>query len=289
MSRFLCCCVLLLASPAAADDPISRITEDLVIDGTQAFQGPDEVVIERGVSVTMIGGDYRFTNGSTGEYSDYGVILTGDGGGVRFTMIDGALDGVWLCCTDRFQMQGGFVEYAQIGSRTAGNAAIYGGTINVVDPVGGALHIHGGNFPNTRFGEGNFPEESWVYFYGDNLILENGRLTGAFESGDIADYAASGNVAIIRSNHLYGDTDFDGDVDLSDLNLVRNNFGLYAAGDASLNGLVDLDDLNLVRNSFGTSISQPVPEPSSVVLLLMLLAPMCLLHSRRTSLDCHRQ
>jgi hypothetical protein len=272
------CAFLLLASPAVAEDPIWRITEDLTIDGTQAFLGPDEIVIEGGVSVTMIGGDYRFTNGSTGEYSDYGVILASEYRGASLTMIDGALDGVWLSGPDRFQMHGGFVEYAQIGASAFGDAAIYGGTINVVDPVGGALHIHGGIFPNTRFGEGNYPEESWVYFFGDDLTLENGRLTGVFESGDVADYAASGNVAIVRSDYIAGDADFDGDVDLSDLNLVRNNFGLFAAGDVSLNGLVDLADLNLVRNNFGLSIHS-VPEPAS----FMLMAPMFLVALLSTS------
>lgn len=279
MFRLSLCAMLLLASPALGEDPIWRITDDLMIDGTQAFQGPDETWIDLGVSVTMIGGDYRFTNGSTGEYSDYGVILASASNGRPGTSIiieDGALDGVWLSSRDVFRMFGGFIEYAQLGSIDAGNAAIYGGTINVVDPVG-ALHIHGGIFPNTRFGEGNYPEESWVYFFGDDLTLENGRLTGTFDTGEVADYAASGNVAVIRSDYLPGDADFDGDVDLSDLNLVRNNFGLFAAGDASLNGLVDLEDLNLVRNNFGTSTTRAVPEPSTLALLLTLLAPMFLL------------
>ncbi len=60
-----------------------------------------------------------------------------------------------------------------------------------------------------------------------------------------------------------GDTDGDGDVDLSDLNNVRNNFGGAGLGDtAPFDGDVDLDDLNAVRNNFGGGASS-VPEPST--------------------------
>lgn len=64
-----------------------------------------------------------------------------------------------------------------------------------------------------------------------------------------------------------GDTDGDGDVDLSDLNNVRNNFGGAGAGDTSpFDGDVDLDDLNAVRNNFGSSPAVAVPEASALAL-----------------------
>lgn len=74
-----------------------------------------------------------------------------------------------------------------------------------------------------------------------------------------------------------GDTDDDGDVDLDDLNAVRNNFGTSGApgipGDAfPFDGSVDLDDLNGVRNNFGAGASQSVPEPSAALLGLVALA-----------------
>jgi MYXO-CTERM domain-containing protein len=74
-----------------------------------------------------------------------------------------------------------------------------------------------------------------------------------------------------------GDTDNDGDVDLDDLNAVRNNFGTSGApgipGDAfPFDGTVDLDDLNGVRNNFGAGASQAVPEPSAAMLGLIALA-----------------
>ncbi len=50
-----------------------------------------------------------------------------------------------------------------------------------------------------------------------------------------------------------GDADYDGDVDVDDLNIVRNNFGDDEAfeGDADEDGEVGIADLNLVRNNFG--------------------------------------
>lgn len=68
-----------------------------------------------------------------------------------------------------------------------------------------------------------------------------------------------------------GDSNLDGVVDLTDLNVVRNNFGAVLpkemAGDTlPYDGVVDLEDLNRVRNNFGASM-QPVPEPATVQLL----------------------
>lgn len=71
-----------------------------------------------------------------------------------------------------------------------------------------------------------------------------------------------------------GDTDNDGDVDLDDLNAVRNNFGAVGQigstpGDAfPFDGTVDLDDLNGVRNNFGAGGSSSVPEPATWCLAL---------------------
>lgn len=68
-----------------------------------------------------------------------------------------------------------------------------------------------------------------------------------------------------------GDTDGDGDVDLDDLNNVRNNFGGIdpPIGDTDNDNDVDLDDLNAVRNNFGAGQAgaNGVPEPSSIVLV----------------------
>lgn len=76
-----------------------------------------------------------------------------------------------------------------------------------------------------------------------------------------------------------GDTDADGDVDIADLNNVRNHFGEGvilgppAPGEAfPFNGLVDVGDLNLVRNAFGASRPTAVPEPPSDFLCVVAFA-----------------
>lgn len=84
-----------------------------------------------------------------------------------------------------------------------------------------------------------------------------------------------------------GDTDGDGDVDLNDLNAVRNNFGSAGPiggtpGDAfPFDGNVNLDDLNGVRNNFGaTAGAGAVPEPSSLG-LAVIVATSCLAVANR--------
>jgi hypothetical protein len=58
---------------------------------------------------------------------------------------------------------------------------------------------------------------------------------------------------------LAGDADQSNEVDIEDLNRVRNNFGMTGAvwsdGDVTGDGVVDTDDLNMVRNNFGASIT----------------------------------
>lgn len=74
-----------------------------------------------------------------------------------------------------------------------------------------------------------------------------------------------------------GDTDGDFDVDLDDLNAVRNNFGCsrgLCPGDATGDFDVNLDDLNAVRNRFGESTEQTYFDVSDFVLLPPAAAPV---------------
>jgi hypothetical protein len=80
---------------------------------------------------------------------------------------------------------------------------------------------------------------------------------------------------ILEPPAVPGDTDGDGDVDVVDLNNVRNNFG--ASGDPILgdthpfNGAVDIQDLNNVRNNFGVRPdANSVPEPATFGLALLV-------------------
>ncbi len=90
-----------------------------------------------------------------------------------------------------------------------------------------------------------------------------------------------------------GDTDGDGDVDLTDLNAVRNNFGTSGPiggtpGDAfPFDGSVTLSDLNGVRNNFGaTPGALGVPEPGSLGLLCAALTACVAVQSRRRAAIC---
>lgn len=86
--------------------------------------------------------------------------------------------------------------------------------------------------------------------------------------GDLIHPVWLDNVTIL----LEGDADGDADIDLDDLNAVRNNFGGIGlgGGDTDNDDDVDLDDLNAVRNGFGAG-PLPVPEPSSLLLSILLI------------------
>lgn len=82
---------------------------------------------------------------------------------------------------------------------------------------------------------------------------------------------------------VLGDTDGDGDVDITDLNNVRNNFGSGGLGDTDDDGDVDITDLNNVRNNFGAGApgANAVPEPSTALLALCGVAAIGLRFRRK--------
>jgi hypothetical protein len=97
---------------------------------------------------------------------------------------------------------------------------------------------------------------------------------------DLSSLYTDGNVTL----QLLGDTDGDLRVDLSDLNNVRNNFGLSGIdvlGDTNNDHVVDLTDLNNVRNNFGASAPIPVPEPPSLGLLALGVVGFVFRRSKR--------
>jgi len=75
---------------------------------------------------------------------------------------------------------------------------------------------------------------------------------------------------------LPGDTNGDQQVDIADLNNVRNNFGAAGGlGDTNGDQLVDIQDLNNVRHFFGATAPQAVPEPTSLMLLGFAVTGAC--------------
>ncbi len=118
--------------------------------------------------------------------------------------------------------------------------------------------------------------------YGADLRLRR-RASGTRTGGSLSMFVSDGQA---------GDTDKDGDVDLDDLNNVRNHFdetGENLIGDtAPFDGVVDLDDLNRVRDNFGAVLSVPngitaVPEPGSLGLAFCGTAAIGLCLRRRRS------
>lgn len=101
-----------------------------------------------------------------------------------------------------------------------------------------------------------------------------GRTAKRFNSGEATTPPNLPPMLEIEYNFfVIGDTDDDGDVDLDDLNNVRNNFGGSEDGDADGDNDTDLDDLNAVRNNFGaTSGASALPEPTSAALLAIAIS-----------------
>lgn len=89
---------------------------------------------------------------------------------------------------------------------------------------------------------------------------------------------------------ILGDVDFNGRVDLDDLNFVRSNFGGDASvllGDANGDGAIDLSDLNAVRNNFGSVASAPAAVTSSSPVESTVAAVAVTNKSAAKSLESH--
>ena len=86
-----------------------------------------------------------------------------------------------------------------------------------------------------------------------------------------------------------GDFNADGAIDLSDFNILADNFRVgttFAEGDNNLDGRVDLQDFVELRALFnGPAVAVAVPEPSSFLLLLSSAVPWLVMCRRRPRFD----
>lgn len=153
------------------------------------------------------------------------------------------------------------------------------------------FHIHGGQFRSYGMKD-EAGTQSVANIYGTQLRKFDGpgmdregrpitekRVTGILADGTWFRAASPRDWFVLHNSEplprtVTGDANYDGRVDVSDLNMIRNNFGSYAQGDMDGSGEVSIDDLNMVRNNFGFSDAQAVPEPSGLVLMGLALASL---------------
>lgn len=292
MLRFLCCAfcaLLLLASPALG----IHIYEDYVIDESNA-PTDGTIVVHGDAKLTITGNPNRirpihlydtasllveggWLRGNVSLYGSHEVVFTGgklDGsarieGMTDFTtqdikLLGGEIQGS-LYFDKPFAGQDLFIDYGSMLHRVG----VYANR-NMDITVAGEIPYYrtdGGSAAHVSIGAKDIDFEGGGY--GTNILRES----------------EGGPKWLLYSTLDFpsGDSNLDGVVDLTDLNVIRNNFGAVLpkemAGDTlPYDGVVDLEDLNRVRNNFGSSM-QPVPEPATVQLLgLFALAGIPLRH-----------
>jgi hypothetical protein len=213
------------------------------------------------------------------------------------------------------RMVGGQVDHLVL---LGTNHLIEGGTLGLVELEEGDLYVRGGAFTASYRGRQGIKrtglrtgghatavtfEGRYFRLYDAQLANRNSYLIegwlndGSFVSLtlnnalDIDTQSLPLNFVIVPGPDLPGDADGDWDVDLTDMNTIRNNFGRSGPGDTDGSGSVDLADLNSLRNNFGAGafrldldhpvprfpiqeikssmivpVATAVPEPSSMVL-----------------------
>lgn len=242
-------------------------------------------------------GQSSIQNGDTYHGGDgHDIVLGGDGedtlfgnGGSDFLIGGAGKDRIFVGnAPDTNSLYG---VYGDLGWGGDGDDEFYGGNGNdVLASDQGRDHFYGGAGNDVLSGGGDddflYGEDGDDCLFGDagNDLLDGGpgadRLFGG--SGDDI-FITDGDDVV--EDRLPGDTDGDGDVDLVDLNNVRNNFGYVGTdlpGDVTGDGTVGLDDLNAVRNNFG-SISSPTAVKPQYSLrnrkaLTDVIAPFEMLH-----------
>lgn len=153
--------------------------------------------------------------------------------------------------------------------------------------------------PHTAQCEASNLREAVDLFYsmhGESVIAGDGfdyDGDGTITANDMGGWLADVNGTC--SGIVQGDTDFDRDVDSTDLGILLNQFGAtadspargvgWAGGDLNMSGSVDSTDLGILLNNFRTSSSAvAVPEPDSIVLFTLGLL-VCALSLRSSRED----
>lgn len=135
--------------------------------------------------------------------------------------------------------------------------------------------------------------------FGDEfeILTATGGITGEFETLELPTLATgkmfkavySPNAVSLRVVGSMADFDFDGDVDHADLAIWQASFGTSAGGDADGDGDTDGEDILLWQREFAASgggvlQSVAIPEPNSLILLLVAMLPLTLQQRVRSKL-----
>jgi PEP-CTERM motif len=96
---------------------------------------------------------------------------------------------------------------------------------------------------------------------------------------------AFGAVRVVRAPDLPGDVNFDGVVDIFDINLVSSNWEMGPEGDANGDLAVDIFDINMISANWGATLppssATPVPEPSTMIMAALGFGALGLRIGRR--------
>ena len=125
-----------------------------------------------------------------------------------------------------------------------------------------------------------------------NGIVPNVRTTATINStwDTASEWVESQdvNVKVLGANTFPGDANYDGVVNINDLSKVLTNYDktgkAWADGDFNFDGTVNVSDLSIVLTNYdktaGASLV-PVPEPSTLVLLAVLMSVLGWVINRR--------
>lgn len=166
-------------------------------------------------------------------------------------MTGGQVDHLILWGGPDYQVEGGTIGGIELET---GDLFVRGG---VIGGIGRSERRSGGTFTEITFEGRYFRLHDSGKREHNSYIVEGWLADGSFMSialsnaGEIRTDDLPIHFIIVPSDTPIGDTDGDWDIDLDDLNTIRNNFGGAGPGDFNQNGIVDLDDFNLVRNQFG--------------------------------------
>ena len=142
-----------------------------------------------------------------------------------------------------------------------------------------------GATPTPYYGRGVYHAGNTLFF--DDVPVVNGEVTGSFGAGALA---VIHGLTIVPSEDgtgpiLEGDLNGDGLVGSADLDIVRGAWGETVsggapAGDPSGDGIVGSADLDIVRANWGAQSPASVPEPGTLLLLIVGIAGLTRFRNR---------